>query len=177
MIPLLILLDTFKLTIAVDSVIGVPRVTGSGSTLGNGGLSPIPIVRPGYRVMVGQKCPTVFSCFAFSGDTELRPTRSNELTRLALVQTVECSPIQAYTCYRLIERAREGQHEGAMRACHPSPVLLSTECIVANVLPAVIYRDGQRYRRSRSPFLSRRWYANLAPFFLSFKILHYPCQP
>ena len=39
------------LTIAADSVMGVPRVAGTGSTLGKGGRSaPIP-VRPGYRVI------------------------------------------------------------------------------------------------------------------------------
>jgi hypothetical protein len=42
------------LTIAVDSVMGVPRVAGTGSTLGKGGLSaPIPVLRPGYRVIAG----------------------------------------------------------------------------------------------------------------------------
>lgn len=75
MMLLLLRLDTqyiFKLTIAVDSVIGVPRLTGSGSTLGNGGLSPIPVVRPGYRVMVGRKCPTVFSLFSLLATTRKR---------------------------------------------------------------------------------------------------------
>jgi hypothetical protein len=41
---------------------GVPRVAGTGSTLGKGGLSaPIPVLRPGYRV-IAERWPFFYQC-------------------------------------------------------------------------------------------------------------------
>ena len=71
------------LTIAVGSVMGVPRVAGSGSTLSKGGRSPIPILRPGYRVIAGfYGRERVFRWLVRSAP-ERRPIRSDERTRLA----------------------------------------------------------------------------------------------
>jgi hypothetical protein len=84
---------------------GVPRVAGTGSTLGKGGLSaPIPVLRPGYRV-IAERWPFFLPMWVLGGEGGCVQGARNRLTRLvgrtrltqfltdAVVYNPRCRPI------------------------------------------------------------------------------------
>ena len=81
---------------------GVPRVAGTGSTLGKGGLSaPIPVLRPGYRVIAERRS---FSTNVYVlGSGRLCTGARNSTNPVGWTNTTDTI---SYRCSRIYTRCR-----------------------------------------------------------------------